>query len=166
MTDNGTSKGLFCSSLMHVRPEWIDYNGHLNMAYYNVLFAQCVVQALTEFGLGPDYLKQNNASFFTMEAHVTYLREIHEGDGVNVTFRVLDFDEKRLHCFQQLIHTQGQFLSATSESMLMHVDMSAKKSAPFPTQVRERIAAMHAIQKDLPRPPQQGHVIGLPRRQS
>ena len=158
----GARAGLILTQPMRVEEQWVDYNGHLNMAYYNVLFDRAADIVFAEFGLGPDYLKQTNASFFTLEVHVTYLREIHAGDMVETTFRAIGFDEKRIHVFQELYHCGEGFLSATSEGMLMHVDMALKKSSPFPSEVSARIKACHDRQANLPPPKQLGHVIGLP----
>lgn len=155
----------FKSEVRRIKSEWIDYNGHLNMAYYNVLFDDCVDQAYLEFGLGPDYLKQTNASYFTLEAHITYLSELTEGDPVFVTLQLLDYDEKRTHFFQELYHAESGALSATSEQLNMHIDMSAKRASPFPPEILERIAAMHDAHTSLERKPQVGHVIGIRRKQ-
>ena len=59
----------FVSSLMHVEPQWIDYNGHLNMAYYNVLFDRAVDEVYELVGIGVSYLKHHNHSTFTAEVH-------------------------------------------------------------------------------------------------
>ena len=147
-----------------VEPEWIDYNGHLNMAYYNVLFDRGVDDVFESFGLGPDYVKQHNASYYTLENHVVYLREIHDGDEVDVSLQLLDYDQKRTHVFMELIHAKEGFISATSEQIHMHVDMNQKRSAPFPDPVLEKISAMHADHKPLPIKPQVGRVIGIPRK--
>ena len=80
----------FVSSVMQVEPSWIDYNGHLNMAYYNVLFDRCVDEAYELLGIGTDYLGKQGHSTFTAEAHVRYLRELQEGNPVRVTFQLLD----------------------------------------------------------------------------
>jgi acyl-CoA thioester hydrolase len=152
------------SRIMHVEPAWIDYNGHLNMAYYNVFFDRAVDEAFTLLGMGPDYAKRRNASFYTLEAHVTYLSELHEGDPVRVSFRIVDFDAKRVHAFQELHHAEDGFLSATSETMTLHVDRTAKRAAPFPGEVHARIEEMHKAHGVLPRPPQLGHVIAIPRK--
>src|SRR5882757_7850862 len=80
----------FVSSVMRVEPTWIDYNGHLNMAYYNVLFDRCVDEAYELLGIGLNYLSTRKHSTFTAEAHVRYLREVHEGHPVRVTFQLLD----------------------------------------------------------------------------
>ena len=78
------------------------------------------------------YLKEHGHSCFTAEVHVRYLRELHAGDPVRVTFQLLDYDAKRMHYFEQLFHAEEGWLSATSENMALHVDMTARKTAPFP----------------------------------
>ena len=95
----------FVSSVMTVEPGWIDYNGHLNMAYYNVLFDRAVDEVFELLGCGADYLKKG-FSTFTAEVHVRYLRELHAGDPVCVTFQLLDYDAKRMHYFEQLFHAE------------------------------------------------------------
>jgi len=154
----------YVAPLQQVQPDWIDYNGHLNMAFYNVLFDRCIDSGLELVGLGPDYLKQANASYFTLEAHVTYLQELPPDAPVRATLQILDFDSKRIHCFQELYHAEEDFLSATSESMALHVDMTEKRSVPFPPEVLSRIEAMYEAHKHLGRKPQVGHVIGIPRK--
>ncbi len=154
----------FVSSIMRVDPQWIDYNGHLNMAYYNVLFDRAVDEVYEQIGIGLDYLKTTNHSTFTAEAHVRYLREIHEGDPVRVTFQVLDFDAKRIHYFEQLFHADEGFLSATSENMTLHVDMGAKKVAPFPAEITQRLAAIKAAHTALPAPNGVGRRIAMPNK--
>jgi acyl-CoA thioester hydrolase len=154
----------FVASLQRVEKQWADYNGHLNMAYYNVLFDRGGDEAFAAVGLGPDYVKTRNCSFFTLEAHITYVREIHPGEKVRVTLQMLDHDAKRVHYVQQMFHADEGWLSAVSESIVMHVDMAAKKSSPFPADVLTKIAAMHEAHKSLPIPPQVGHRIGIPRK--
>ena len=85
----------FVSSVMRVEPGWIDYNGHLNMAYYNVLFDRAVDEAYDLLGCGLAYLKQTHHSTFTAEVHIRYLRELHADDPVRVTFQLIDYDAKR-----------------------------------------------------------------------
>lgn len=152
----------FVGSLQRVEDQWIDYNGHFNMAYYNVIFDRCSDEVFALLGLGPDYVKAANASFFTLEAHVTYLRELHAGDEVRVTLRFLDYDVKRVHYVEEMFHAREGWLACVSENMVMHIDMAAKKSVPFPLHVLEKITAMHAAHKSLPVPPQVGHRIGIP----
>ena len=80
--------------------DWIDYNGHLNMAFYNVLFDHGVDHVYDHIGIGEAYTRSGAGSCFTLEVHVHYLNELALGDEVEVHFRLLDFDHKRLHFFE------------------------------------------------------------------
>jgi acyl-CoA thioester hydrolase len=151
----------FVSSLMRVERGWIDYNGHLNMAYYNVLFDRAVDEALTLVGCGSDYVKTRKHSCFTAEVHVRYLRELHADDPVRVTFQLLDCDAKRLHYFEQLFHASEGWMSATSENMALHVDLDAKKTAGFPPDIAANIGKMKAAHAMLPVPEAAGCRIAM-----
>ncbi len=151
----------FVSSVMRVEPAWIDYNGHLNMAYYNVLFDRAVDEAYELLGIGAEYLSTKAHSTFTAEAHVRYLRELHEDDPVRVTFQLLDYDSKRIHYFEQLFHATEGWVSATSENMTLHVDMGTKKVAPFPAIVMRTLSRMKASHARLPRPEAAGRRIAM-----
>ena len=151
----------FVSSVMKVEPAWIDYNGHLNMAYYNVLFDRAVDEVFELVGCGADYVK-TGFSTFTAEVHVRYLRELKEGAPVRVTFQLLEYDAKRMHYFEQLFHAQEGWVSATSENMSLHVDMNAKKVAPFPPAVTKRLVQMKASHAQLPRPEAAGRRVAMP----
>jgi acyl-CoA thioester hydrolase len=158
----------FVSSVMKVEPAWIDYNGHLNMAYYNVLFDRAVDEVFEMLGCGADYVKQG-FSTFTAEVHVRYLRELKNGDPVRVTFQLLDYDAKRMHYFEQLFHAEHGWVSATSENMSLHVDMGlkntgAKKVAPFPPEVTRRLIQMKASHGRLPPPDGAGRRVEMPGR--
>jgi acyl-CoA thioester hydrolase len=152
----------FVSSPMRVEPGWIDYNGHLNMAYYNVLFDRAVDEVYELIGCGLAYLKETHRSCFTAEVHVRYLRELHAGDAVHVTFQLLDFDAKRLHYFEELRHAEAGWLSATSENMALHVDMAARKTAAFPDRIAAQLARMKAAHAALPVPEGVGRRIAMP----
>jgi acyl-CoA thioester hydrolase len=151
----------FVSSVMTVEPAWIDYNGHLNMAYYNVLFDRAVDEVFEVLGCGAEYVKQG-FSTFTAEVHVRYLRELHANDPVRVTFQLLDYDSKRMHYFEQLFHAAEGWVSATSENMSLHVDMAAKKTAPFSVEVTRRLIQMKASHSQLPRPEAAGRSVAMP----
>ena len=154
----------FVSSVMRIEPQWIDYNGHLNVAYYNVLFDRAVDEVYELIGLGPAYLKQNGHSTMVAETHVRYLRELRESDAVRVSVQLLDYDAKRVQLFEKLLHATENWVSATCESMTLHVDMAAKKVAPFPDSVMrplERMKAAHAV---LPLPEGAGRKVAMPRK--
>src|SRR5258708_19934374 len=140
----------FVSTVMTVDSQWIDYNGHLNMAYYNVLIDRAVDEAFLLVGLGPDYVRSRGASFFTAEAHVRYLRELKSGDPVRVALRLIDYDEKRLHLYAELHQAIEGWISATSEQLALHVDLKTKKVAPFPADVLHRLPPLNSPHPTLP----------------
>jgi acyl-CoA thioester hydrolase len=154
----------FVSSTMRVERAWIDYNGHLNMAYYNLLIDRAVDEAFALVGLGPDYARERNASYFTAEAHVRYLRELAAETPVRTTIRLLDFDGKRLHFFAELHHADEGWVSATSEQLALHVDLASRRVIPWPDDILERLAAMKAAHTALPAPEGVGRKIAMPGR--
>ncbi len=147
-----------------IEPGWIDYNGHLNMAFYNVLFDRGVDHVYDMIGIGADHVRTQNGSCFTMEVHVNYLNELTLDDPVRVTFQLIDFDNKRLHFFQTMENVATGDIAATSEQLALHVDMSSRRSAPFPDPSIEKIAALQAAHTRLPKPDQLGRVIGIRRK--
>jgi acyl-CoA thioester hydrolase len=152
----------FLTSVMQIEPQWIDYNGHLNMAYYNVMFDRAIDELWLVLGIGPDYKKSRNLSTFTAECHVRYLREIHLGDPVQIAIYLIAADDKRLHTFEELRHACDGWLSATSENMTMHVDMTKRKTAPFPSDVRATIDAVAKAHAQVAQPDGLGRSVGMP----
>ena len=157
------ASGIVVSDLMELEENWIDYNGHLNMAFYNVLFDRGCDLAFEMLGMGPDYAQSHQRTIYTAEAHVRYLREIHLGDRVQATFQIIDHDEKRLHVFQELLHEDG-WVSATSETLALHIDMTGPKVAPFASDVAAKIAEMVANQNGAPVPDGAGRKIEIRRK--
>ncbi len=153
---------VFKSSIMQIEPQWIDYNGHLNMAYYNVLFDRAVDELWLQIGMGPDYLKERNNSSFTAECHVRYIREIHLGDPAQVSILVVAADEKRIHTYKELRHATEGWLSATSENMTLHMDMAARKVAAFPPDINANVQALAQAHSKLERPEGIGRSIAMP----
>src|ERR1700730_18361397 len=155
----------FLASVMQIEPQWIDYNGHLNMAYYNVMFDRAIDELWLELGIGPAYMRERKGSTFTAECHVRYLREIHLGDPVQVSILLVAADEKRLHTFEELRHASEGWLSATSENMTVHIDMTARKTAPFPPDIRARIEALANAHSTIARPEGIGRRVAMPAKQ-
>ncbi|WP_026756299.1 thioesterase family protein [Sediminimonas qiaohouensis] len=153
----------FTCSAMEVEKDWIDYNGHMNMAYYNVLFDRCADQAYEKLGLGPDYASSRHLTTYTAEFHICYVRELHLGHKVHGTFQLLDHDEKRFHTFQELWHEDG-WLAATGEALTLHIDMTGPRVAPFPEDIHAAVSEMMRAHTDLPRPERAGRSIGIRRK--
>ncbi|HEV2899199.1 MAG TPA: thioesterase family protein [Pseudaminobacter sp.] len=153
----------FVSRVMELEKDWIDYNGHLNMAYYNVLFDRCSDDAFELMGLGPNYAKERRLTIYTAEVHICYVQELHLGDNVTVTFQLIDHDEKRLRAYQEIRHVDG-WLAATSEQLALHVDMAGPKVAPFPADIMAKVEEMRAAHAFLPMPERAGRSIGIRRK--
>ena len=156
----------FVSSVMKVEPAWIDYNGHLNMAYYNVLFDRAVDEVFELLGCGADYVKNRASRPSPPRCTCATCASCNEGDPVRVTFQLLEYDDKRMHYFEQLFHADEGWVSATSENMSLHVDMTAKKVAPFPPEVVRRLAQMKASHGQLPKPEAAGRSVQMPVKSS
>ncbi|MGI6856669.1 thioesterase family protein [Mesorhizobium sp. 1B3] len=153
----------FVSHVMEVEKEWIDYNGHMNMAYYNVLFDRCTDGAFDLLGLGAEYARTRKLTIYTAEVHVCYVRELHLADRVTATFQLLDHDDKRLRAYKELRHADG-WLAATCETLSLHVDMEGPKVVPFPPDALARVEAMHRAHSALPAPARAGRSIGIKRK--
>jgi acyl-CoA thioester hydrolase len=148
-----------------VRPEWIDYNGHMNLAYY-VLAFDYATDALFDFlGCGAAYKEATDFSTFTLEGHVTYDREVLEGEPLLFKTWLLDYDAKRIHYFHEMWHAEAGYLASTNELISIHIDMAARRSAPFPETILGRLEAVMQEHRKLERPANVGRVIGIrPRR--
>ena len=150
----------FLSGPMPVEKDWIDYNGHLNMAYYNVLFDRGVDEIWERLGFGPGYRERTGCTTFSAETHVCYLREIHLGDSVRASFRLLDHNDRSFHFYQELIHEDG-WVSATAEGLGLHIDQSGPNVAPMPDDIHARVRTLMAAHRSLPRPPRVGRQMAI-----
>jgi len=124
-----------------VLPEWIDINDHMNVAYYLLAFDKAVDALWERFGLTEDYIRAHGSSTIAVESHVTWRREIVEDEPFIITSNILAFDEKRIHQFQRMYHAEDGFLAATCEWMNLHFDTDRRRVAPWPEEIRARIAA-------------------------
>ena len=148
---------------IEVQPDWIDYNNHMNGAFFLVAFDKGVDAFLDLIGVTESYIEKQQASTFTLELHATYFRELHLGDPIRTTCQLLDFDDKRAHYFFHMYHGTENYLSATSEQILMHMDMRSRTPAPFPKEILERLTLISSAHSALPWPNQAGSVIGIRR---
>ena len=147
-----------------VRPEWLDYNDHMNVVYYAMVFDRASEAFVQHVGMGEEYTRVTRGSWVALEAHTTFSRELRRGDPLRVETRVLGCDAKRVHLFHSLHHAEDGYQAATIELMLMHVDLTARRSSPLPAGVRDRIGRLAAAHATLARPAEVGRVIALPTR--
>ena len=146
-----------------VEPGWIDYNGHMNVAYYHVAFDRATERFLEKIGLGEGYVQREAGSMFALEDHLTYQRELKVGQSFVVSVQLLDFDEKRLHYFQKMHHAEEGVLAATCEHLSIYVDMNRRRSAPIPAKVKAQLSEIFESHRNLARPDEAGRPMGLRR---
>jgi acyl-CoA thioester hydrolase len=144
-----------------VQPAWIDYNGHMNVGYYHVVFDIAVEPFFHWLGLTPEFREKTGGSTFALEAHLNYFREVREGDPLRFETRLLDHDEKRIHFYQEMFHAQEGFMAASHETISVWVDMNTRKTAPLPAEAIARLAEVKAAHSTLSRPWQIGHAISV-----
>jgi acyl-CoA thioester hydrolase len=134
------------------------------MGYYVVVFDLATDAWMQVVGLDAGHRRAHEVTTFCLEAHVTYHREVREGDPLRFTTRLLGFDAKRLHYIHEMYHAKAGYLAATNELMSLHVSQATRRGAPMAAAILERLARIQAVHDGLPRPPQVGRVMGLDAR--
>ena len=112
--------------------EWTDYNGHMNVAYYVLIFDQFGSESLlTKFNMGEHSAKTTKKSTMVVESHITYNQEVNKGDEVNINLTYFDHDKKRLQYKFEMIHKEKKYLASTMEFLSLYVDLNERKVAEF-----------------------------------
>lgn len=146
-----------------VLPEWIDINGHMNVAWYVLAFDKAVDDLWARIGITEDYIRKERCSTFAVECHITYQRELREADPYRVTAQILAYDEKRIHQFQRLYHAEENFLAATAEWMNLHVDLEARRVSPWPGPVLDSLGKLASEQRAELMPAEAGRKMSIAR---
>ncbi len=148
-----------------VPPDWIDYNGHMNVAYYTLAFDNALDEIFDErLGIGENLARQGRFGPMALQTQIHYQGELLEGTGFACDFQLLDADHKRIHFFLTMVNLETGETAATYESLSMNVDLKARRSAPYPDWAQERIGRLHALHATLPRPPLAGNPLGIRRK--
>ena len=147
-----------------VRPEWIDYNGHMNVAYYVLAFDHAADALFDLIGMDAAYRERTGFSTFALECHVVYKREVAAGDPLRFEAQMLDFDGRFFHYISKMYHDRENWLAASCEWISCGVDMKTRKPAPLPPEAAKIFQALHDAHRSLPRPPEAGRVIGIKRK--
>ena len=114
-----------------IRKEWTDYNNHLNMAYYVLIFDKAWEVMLEQFQMGEKSAKTKKKSTMVVETHTTYNNEVKEGDEVEIVLTYFDHDSKRLHFRLEMIEKKSKILSATIEMLSLYIDLNERKVSEF-----------------------------------
>ena len=161
----GTGRGGALAPLTgQVRPEWIDYNGHMTDSRYHQVFGDAMDALCRRVGIDEQYRKRVGM-FYTVETHTTHRAELKVGESFYVTTRIIALDGKRLRVFHSLNRTRDHALVASGEQMHLHVGVATGKTEAAPERVRELLERIRAAQAADPPPPQLGRAIGQPRNQ-
>jgi acyl-CoA thioester hydrolase len=143
------------------RPEWTDYNGHMNVAYYVLVFDHATDAFHASIGIDAAY-RAAGRSTFAVEQHFAYLREVRAGARLACATRLVEFDDKRVRLFTEMFDADAGHLAATGEMLAVHVDLAARRAAPVTAEIRDRLARVLESHRGLPRPAQLGRAIALP----
>jgi acyl-CoA thioester hydrolase len=114
-----------------IKKEWTDYNNHMNMAYYVLVFDQIWEIILEKFKMGEQSAKSTKMSTMVVETHTTYNNEVKEGDEVEINLTFFDHDKKRLHFKMEMIEKSSKKLSATLEMLSLYIDLNKRRVAEF-----------------------------------
>ena len=114
-----------------IKKEWTDYNNHMNMAYYVLVFDQTWEIILEKFKMGEKSAKNTQRSTMVVETRTTYDGEVKEGDEVEIVLTFFDHDKKRLHFKMEMIEKSSRKLSATLEMLSLYIDLNQRKVAEF-----------------------------------
>jgi acyl-CoA thioester hydrolase len=147
-----------------VLPAWVDYNGHMNVAFYVLAFDMGVDAFLDFCGMTEAFRNQHDVSTYALEAHVTYRAEVLEGDDLRFEIQLLDRDDRFFHYINMMYREADGELCATAEWISIHMDMTQRKPAPFLPETAARLEEIWQAHKDMPQPPQAGRTIGIKRK--
>lgn len=151
-----------CEYRVTVGRDWLDYNEHMNVAFYLKAFDDAGEGLTIAIGMGAEYTRRTDNSWVALESHLTFQNEALLGDELRVESRVLDFDDKKMHLYQEMY--RGAELLATHEQLGLHFDTSARRGSAFTPEVRINLERLHAAQAALPRADVIGRSVSLARR--
>jgi acyl-CoA thioester hydrolase len=147
-----------------VLPEWIDMNGHMNLAYYTVLFDYAADLLFETIGIGRSYKDATGHGTFVVETHNLYERELLVGEQVRVASQIIGADNKRLHLAHEMFRLADGERAAMQELMFLSVDLARRRVVPFLPDAARCVAAAAAAHAQLRRPSWAGRGIALPSR--
>lgn len=148
-----------------VPAEWIDYNGHMNVAYYVMAIDTSLDEVFDMLGLGEELVRAHRMGPMALVNQIHYVDELLEGQEFACDFQLLDADHKRLHLFVTMHHLAKGTVAATYEGLSMNVDLEARRSANYPEDCLARVNALKAAHAGLPRPDLAGAEIGIRRKE-
>ena len=157
----------FKSKSQKVQKEWIDYNGHMNVAYYTFAFDEAIDEFLeSEVGVGPSFIKRHQQGSYALQTQYRYLAELILHDGFLVTIFVADFTLKRMHLILKMVDYKNQTIFATCETIMINVNLEKRKSCEYPEFVQIKLKKLYNASENLRLNTTIGHPIGLRSKRS
>jgi len=145
--------------------EWIDYNGHMNVAYYTLAFDKSLDEVFDEvLGIGEPMVRERRMGPMALQTQTHFLAELVEGEEFACDFQMLDADHKRIHFFVTMINLGTGAEAATYESLTMNVDLETRRSVPYPDAAQGRIDRLLEAHATLPRPRLAANPLGIRRK--
>ena len=111
--------------------EWTDYNNHMNLSFYILVFDKAAEKILSKFNMGEEAAIKTKRSTMVVETHTTYNNEVKEDDNVDVYLSYCDHDKKRLHYKLEMYEKSKNILSATTEVLALYINLDLRKVAEF-----------------------------------
>lgn len=146
-----------------VIPDWIDYNEHMTEAAYLIAFG-CASDALFRYVGDNEAYRAVGHSFYTVETHIVYEREVSLNEPLRIATQILDVDEKRLHIHHSMYHAYSGDRLATTEQMLVHVDMRIGRSTAILPNVATALKAIYESHRSLAVPSDVGRTMKIDRK--
>jgi len=144
-----------------VQKDWIDLNGHLNVAYYALAVDKATDVAFEHVGAGFADIPRTGRTMFIVDKYLRFHREVGQGDTLLFTTQILGYDDKRLHMYHRMIEAKSGELSCSVEMMSLHASLETRRAVPFAADSLERLAAWWAREKHLPVPADAGRVLAV-----
>mgnify|MGYP001199103077 FL=1 len=155
----------FNSTVRKVRKTWIDYNGHMNVAYYTAAFDKAIDEFLEKVvGIGPSFIKEKKQGSYALQTQYRYLKELLLENTFYVSIFVIDFKKNVIHLMAQMRTPSSQEIYASCETIMVNVDLRQRQSCEYPQFVFKKLSDLHEASKDLRNLTITGHSIGLRRR--
>lgn len=151
---------------LSVEPGWIDYNGHMNVAYYLIAFDRAYDVFMNRIGVDHAFRDRTGGTIFAVEAHVSYLGELKVEAPLVMALQLVGYDRKRLHTYMTMHHAQEGFLAATVEWMSLFVDLGSRRVTAMPDEIFSKVEAIGQAHATLPRPKTVGKGIAMPERRT
>lgn len=150
-----------------VKPEWIDYNGHMRDGYYGVVCSDATDNLMDYLGIDEAYRERTGNTAYTLELKIRFAAELDADEPFFITAQMLASDSKRYHVYLRMIRSASGALAASHESIMLHVDQSAGPgAAPFPDDIAARVAALTEAHAALPFPGDASRPITMAKRKA